>query len=377
MKDRPFSSQILTELAINALTAVSNATNASFSELAKIAGLDRKNDFRYADLSHVDLSYSDIRGFDFVGADLTGAAGINVIWDDSTTLRGADLSDSIFASETRIGDFLANNERALAIFRRVSLEDWAGQILWCGNNLFELGPYRDVALPVTEALLYKASDSYLRSEFLNYILSSLNFTDIVKEIILTELSNPSVRSSGRLKVCLKAIRRWRLAHDKTIRAVLDQMQESEIFGAEVLGFLIGTSVKKSEMISLRERASEHGIDNQGGIYVSEIARRLGDVYDLITRDPDSNETFAISTRVPPHTRDLIARKWARIEHNFEGGQSKRLSQRRPGFGDVSDAEVADRSQKIEAMWKELHNYGIEIVVDPKVRYLDVSSPPID
>ena len=81
--------------------------DANFNKHVAFLNLNPKTDFRFADLAGVDFSDADIQGFDFTGADLRGATGVNVHWDQTTILKGADTSDSLFAYRIDRDRFLA------------------------------------------------------------------------------------------------------------------------------------------------------------------------------------------------------------------------------------------------------------------------------
>lgn len=78
------------------MKAVLEAETDNFLELCELAGLDLKKDLRYSNLEKVDFTGCDLRGLDLTGADLRGATGVQVIWDKTTILTGADLEGSIF-----------------------------------------------------------------------------------------------------------------------------------------------------------------------------------------------------------------------------------------------------------------------------------------
>jgi formylglycine-generating enzyme required for sulfatase activity len=67
------------------LRQIFNAETKTLAELVKVAGLDPRRDFRYADWRHVDFGDADLRGYDFSGADVTGA-----IFSRATGLVGPD-----------------------------------------------------------------------------------------------------------------------------------------------------------------------------------------------------------------------------------------------------------------------------------------------
>lgn len=79
--------------------AIIESETDNFVVLCDLAGLDRKHDFRHANLSGVDFNNCDLRGFDFTGADLRGSHGVNVTVDATTIFIDADLRDSIFEAK--------------------------------------------------------------------------------------------------------------------------------------------------------------------------------------------------------------------------------------------------------------------------------------
>ena len=63
----------------------------TFSDLTRIAGLDKRYDFIRADLRKVDFGISDLSGFNFAEADLRGADMTNALGKDRLVLVGARL----------------------------------------------------------------------------------------------------------------------------------------------------------------------------------------------------------------------------------------------------------------------------------------------
>jgi hypothetical protein len=225
MKDRSFLSGILSDASLSALEAVGHAGAATFSEMVTIAGLDRTHDFRHSDLCNLDLSYSDLRGFDLTGADLRGATGIHVKWDKTTILAGAYLDGSIFAAKVRLNDLFATDELASSILKSVTGEDWVGQIIWAGENLKGSGRYHNVAVPITEALFYRAKDDFLKAELMRYIAPRLGSVTALREMLLAAISDESdaavmVRSSLRL------FRRYGMSGDAAVRQIVCSLIDS-------------------------------------------------------------------------------------------------------------------------------------------------------
>jgi len=361
MKDRSFLSGILSDASLSALEAVAHPGAATFSEMVTIAGLDRTHDFRHSDLCNLDLSYSDLRGFDLTGADLRGATGIHVKWDKTTILAGAYLDGSIFAAKVRLNDLFATDELASSILKSVTGEDWAGQIIWAGENLKGSGRYRNVAVPITEALFYRAKDDFLKAELMRYIAPRLGSVTALREMLLAAISDESdaavmVRSSLRL------FRRYGMSGDAAVRQIVCSLIDSpnNSIRTEAIQFIMRTGPTKAEMSDIRGKA-ETGDEQFGILFVAETARRLGDAYDLVTRDPVSNATFPLNGIVTPRVRDLIARRWLRAESESEGEQRLPLSQRL-GFKDIDSEAIRERAKQVNSMWTELARYGVALRV---------------
>lgn len=79
---------------------VMNRRDLGFRELVDLAGLDPREDFRFANLAGVRLCGADLRGFDFTGADLTGTQLHRAIVDETTVLDGAVIGEDGVGDDT-------------------------------------------------------------------------------------------------------------------------------------------------------------------------------------------------------------------------------------------------------------------------------------
>jgi uncharacterized protein YjbI with pentapeptide repeats len=73
----------------------------NFIDLVKVSKLDLKLDFQGVDLSYVNFSDCDLRNYDFTGADLRGAFGINIVVDETTNFKDANVDSSCFAHRVK------------------------------------------------------------------------------------------------------------------------------------------------------------------------------------------------------------------------------------------------------------------------------------
>jgi Pentapeptide repeats (8 copies) len=359
MKDRPFLSGILSDATLSALEAVAHARGETFSELVTIAGLDRTRDLRDSNLCNLDLSYSDLRGFDLTGADLRGATGIHVKWDKTTIFADADIAGSIFAAKVRLDDRFATDELASSILKSVAGADWAEQIIWAGEHLMESGRYHNVAVPITEALFYRAKDNFLKAELMSYVALRLGSEKALREMLLAAISDEP-DAAVMVRSALRLFRRHRMAGDAAVRQIVRSLIDSpnNSIRTEAVQFIMRTDPTKAETSEIRVKA-ESGDEQFGILFVAETARRLGDAYDLVTRDPVSNATFPLNGIVTSTVRDLIARRWLRAESVPEEAEQRLpLSQRQVGFKYIDREAIRERAKQVSSMWTELARYGV-------------------
>jgi hypothetical protein len=345
---------------MSSLEEIAHAADCTFSKLTTMAGLDPEQDFRFADLSELDFSYSDLRGYDFTGADLTGVVGAYAIVDETTIFADAIVEDSIFSARIRLENLFTKDDRARTMLDKVSRQDWAGQILWSGKNLLQSKTDLAIVIPVTEALFYRAEDGFLKAELLSHLAARIESTRIMRELLVRTFSEFS-NSTTIVNKCLKLVRKAKLSQDKTIRRSIMTLVSLEAGNLEPLRFLIKTSQNGDELLQLNKAAIRQGKDS---VYVREIGVRLGEVYDLITRDPITNETFSSTISIAFQTRDLIARRWARAESMRKSNRtSAPLVALKAGLSASDDLDVINKANEIEKMWHELSDYGIDIRLD--------------
>lgn len=360
MKNSVFTSHVLSNDAMSSLEEIAHAADCAFSKLTTIAGLKPEQDFRFADLRELDFSYSDLRGYDFTGADLTGVVGAHAIVDETTIFADAIVEDSIFSSRIRLENLFTKDDRARTMLDKVSRQDWAGQILWSGRNLLHSKTNLEIIIPVTEALFYRAEDGFLKAELLSHLAARIESPRIMRELLVRTFSEFS-NSTTIVNKCLKLVRRAKLSQDKTIRRSIMTLVSLEERNLEPLRFLVKTSQDGDELLQLNQAAIRQGKDS---VYVQEIGVRLGEVYDLITRDPITNETFSSPISIALQTRDLIARRWARAESARKRNRtSAPLVALKVGLSASEDLDVINKAKEIEEMWRQLSDYGIDIRLD--------------
>ncbi|ESZ01878.1 pentapeptide repeat-containing protein [Mesorhizobium sp. LNHC209A00] len=365
MKDSPFLSNILSGETVAALQAIAKSQAPTFNEMVRLAGLDSSRNLRHADLRGVNLTNADLRGFDLTGADLREAIGIRVMWDRTTVFDGADLDGSIFAAKARLDSYFQADERARRLLTTVARGGWVEQIEWAGKNLSSSGKYHDIALPIVEELFYRAVEPFLKAELMRYIAPRLGNDKAFREMLLAAISDQPdtatlVRSAANL------LKRHGMARDTAVRQIMLSLVDSPNNSVREIAiqFVMRSRPAASEIEMIREKAKVGG--NQfGELFVAETARRLGDKYDLVTRDPQNNATFPMEAKVSDQIRYLIARRWLRAESSHDE-LGLPLAQRRRGLSYTNTKKIEERALQVQAMWDSLAEYGIhfQLVHEP-------------
>lgn len=365
MKDSPFLYNVLSDTAVSGITALARAPEASFEQQAKLAGLVPERDFQNADLRNVDLTDSDLRGFNFSGTDLREAIGIRVHWDDTTNFDGADLSGSIFAAKIRLKTFFDADMEANSLLARVSRQSWADQIFWASVNLRGVGKHAEFAVPVTQALFYQArNDEFLQAELMRYLAPRMGSKEELYDMLVAALSDEP-KAAVVVKSAFSILQRRQLTSTAHIRQNAFTLMKSRnpLIQEEAARFIIRNSPTPEEIRAIRLAAEAAG-GFLAGVYVAEIARKLGGPFEIITRDPISNATLPMKAKIGVSDLNLIARRWLRAESSrSDKDKALPLVQRKGGAEYVSRYQIEQRALKVQELWSKLKVLGIEIGVE--------------
>jgi uncharacterized protein YjbI with pentapeptide repeats len=174
--------------------------DANFNKHVAFLNLNPKTDFRFADLAGVDFSDADIQGFDFTGADLRGATGVNVHWDQTTILKGADTSDSLFAYRIDRDRFLAENPAEAKRIKLLVRNHWTDTILGV-EKLLNDKKYPH-GMKVAQAVFDETEDIVVRSNILLFMRLATDSGEKHREFIF----NIIARHGGEVNVVRAALR---------------------------------------------------------------------------------------------------------------------------------------------------------------------------
>lgn len=139
------------------------ASKGTFVTMADGLSLDRETDFQRSDLRGVDFTNSDLRGFNFSGADLRGSFGLNITFDETTRLDGADVDSSPFSHvllERSVRGKDAGFEREYDLLRKAY---WADQLPYVVDRIKRSNSPVDARL-MAMRLITDAKSSVVRGD---------------------------------------------------------------------------------------------------------------------------------------------------------------------------------------------------------------------
>jgi hypothetical protein len=147
------------------------------------------------------------------------------------------------------------------------------------------------------------------------------------------------------------------------RATLQLLPDAaETVQSEIIASLLIGQITIDELNALRGFATDHRSVSIRKSYVAAVARRHGEAFVLITRDPGSEETFDVRQNVADQKVRLIARRWIRAENRADKSASM-LDKKSWSDEDVTGKEIATRSQKVRTSLKQLVPFGINFRFD--------------
>lgn len=364
----------------NALATVQDlhaAETDNFVELARLAHLDIRRHFRFANLQGVCFDNSDLRGFDFTGADLQGATGRNVVWDETTVLKGANVFGSVFAYGIAKQEFFSENPQWHKLYLRKRGEHWASNVNWFAEQLARSGRDQAYLVEVAKAICDTTEDKVLRSQLLLALAPTFQSSAHHRDFLINNMArhdhdDVAVRASiqvmaalyGADSVVLQILQREIFHSNQTIREVaIRGLMNSRYFTQFIP--LIASEIHKFS-------------SNIRRMFVHRSAVCFHAVYLKAVLEPSGQ--FAIDF-VEPITGDKIDRiARARL---VEEGQ-KRLAGRRSETGEplqpkISERQVQERAAEYYGYLRRLQKAGVPFafVQDEVKRQIKRANDTID
>ncbi len=343
---------------------ISKSESDNFSDLLQIGNLDKKNDFKFADLSYVCLDDCDLRGFDFTGSDLTGAAGKNIKWDETTKLNGANLSGSIFAYTVDRKKFFDREPKWYNIFLRKQKEHWARNIDWFAEKLAEQTPDRPHLIEVAKAICDTTSDSVLRSDLLLSLVHAFDDSDKHRDFLIHSFykshNNISSRATIRVLAALygnslsiyELLKRELYNPDYWIReAAMRGIISSKYFSAEI--DTIWNAVKGFP-------------SNIRRLYVYRAAKSISPSFGESVLEPEGNS--AIDFEEPISFNKLERMAYARLINeavNISSVNFARSAQQR--LPNIPEKRILERAELYESHLKLMKRKGVPFIFDHSIK----------
>ncbi|PHR60691.1 MAG: hypothetical protein COA43_05990 [Robiginitomaculum sp.] len=175
--------KIFDQNALDQIAKAKKEKTASFSEKAKLYGLDPKVDFQYGDFSGVSFTNADLRNYNFTGCNLSNTTGVNFRIDETTNFSKCDLENSPFAYGVEKQKLLKNKQTNKEYIQIMNGDVFArSSFVLSGldskdmQNLAKMVLHDDTST-VTQSSALVAMADFIKSdsEFLEYAKSILHY----------------------------------------------------------------------------------------------------------------------------------------------------------------------------------------------------------
>lgn len=334
--------------------------DAPFSELVGIAKLNPATDLRHADLRCVDLSNSDLRGYDFTGSDLRGAGGIKVTFDSTTITDHADIDGSIFATRENIKSKLVDNKEASEIAHKLTRESWTDQLTWCNINYINGSKHNEIFTDVATFLYQNSTSKYTRSQIIPLISKRFSGNDRFNFLIsaIAQDDDTIVSRFALEQLISNKLGENTAAHTAALRLVYSKRSQTQM---SAIKFLVRFAKEKDNFDEIRKIVKGNLFLET--VYVSEVSSNLGPSFQLVTRDPHSNESFALKKTVDRTLLRRIAVRWLRAEDQVRRGKGVYTILDMPRSAtNLHFNDILQKEREIIQMWDKMNYFGIKIVV---------------
>ena len=197
MKNDIITSDLIDEeTLLSAIQKLFEMEEDRFSDISEILRFSKDKDFKFANLRGVDFSYADLRGYSFYGADLRESFGVDVKFDNTTDLRFADVTGSLFAKFCRERDLFKRESRANKFYTIMQKGDFGEVTRWLGQRYVDrLDSHRvlrdmddDAARILCQKLLTDEIDLTKRTSLFFFLRDFTKNREALREIVLEILA---------------------------------------------------------------------------------------------------------------------------------------------------------------------------------------------
>jgi hypothetical protein len=319
----------------------------------KFLHLDPKRDFRFADLSGIDFSNSNIKGFDFTGADLRGATGINVQWDSTTILKGADTSDSLFAYKLSLDQFLAQNPASAKQVNRLSKAYWPNAILGVEKLLSDKA---DVAsIFVAKAVFEETRDLVVRSNILFFMKRVSDSADdhrhFIYNIFASHSNEPNIIRAG-----IRALSELYTNHFGTLNVLMAYLDhKDETLRIEALKGILRSTHLHAVLDRILARVTTLKDGTFRRTFLGRVAHMAGRDYVLATTDTGISNFIDFIEPISERKMSSIAQNAIikeRIERRNAAGPSQHLINP-SALVNVKESDIVRRARRYRRLLEQL------------------------
>lgn len=349
MKTNITLDELITSSVIDLTRSFLSFEDKNFNAQVRFLDLDKKTDFKHADLAGVDFSHSDIRGFDFTGADLRGATGVDVQWDTTTSLKGANTDDSLFAYRIERDRLLAENPALAKQVARLSKEYWPNAILGVEKLLRDKNqPHRR---RIAQAVFDETPDLVVRSNVLLFLRLATESGEEHRHFIYNIFASHGDETNV-VRAAIRALAALYPDHKGTLNILMAYLdhQDATIRNEAFNGVLNSVHLKSVlDNVLPRVTAQDNGLHRR--TLLGRIAQMAGPAYMAAALDSDVanflDYTEIISARKTHSMAQnaLLKEKYARIARSRHGKLEEGLN--------VKESEINKRAAEFQRLLKNL------------------------
>ncbi len=339
----------------------------NFGELVSALGLNKKYDFRFADLAGVNFSNSDLDGFDFTGADLRNTFGLQVRIGNTTIFDDADLSGSQFEYAAREISY-ARDQRVSDLIQELKRKDDYGKLSWI-FNASKLKNEKDVNLFVGEQLFLDSSNPWERKEIFKFL--STSFGDASSSFALHALNRYAAFDEE--SEAILAVLSQKYLHETAVSNCLLEYasQQDNNLSRQIIERFLKTrprNIQESQLIDLVKLKNNGVIERMyvSSVFDDVVGSKSNRLRFLITMD-STKDIFTLNQTLGVEDAASIIAQLHRHQHHEiyrklqEGKRQSTPFEKLYRFRKALDNGTVEESEKLcRGIWEHLRTKGIAI-----------------
>lgn len=363
MKDSLLLDSLINDDTKSSIDRVLAANTVSFGKLIAVANLDPERHLRHSDLRDVDFTDTDLTGYDLTGCDLRGAHGIRVTWSPETTnFTDALVDDSLFAHRLELRAVLQNDD-VRTLHRLVRIMRWEDQIVWATKNLRRGAPNLEQNKIIAKIIFEGSKDSFVKGEMLKLLEKTSDNDERELRDMMLDIINGSSQDRHLIGKTIKILLGSRRRNDpRALEAIesLLQSQDNRIVALAV-DAIVSAGSDKATIRQVAHFALQRSEQPLRYAFISALVRRLGPHFDLIVRNPITEDLRDENEQISEHEIMLMARNIIRgyyeDQERLHGGRNEKPSMYTAVFG--NSIEQGTLLNKFNEMFEVLASFGMK------------------